>query len=554
MSRDLIRDLPCKTALLSVILILLLTACASNPNQPLVTLPAAQTPLLETILDIDARQLVPFNATGEYYRVTAAPLNRIYLRLRAPWPTDFKLSIDGSALPVVTDTAAHPELESSGYFRVDNPEAVDATDPLFFWRILVVLPQNTRAMTHRMTLAVQDISQNQNLTGTAKESVPLQISLLPFDATLPQRKSSEIFFSGDNQKHPRSALIARDIIVAGWLAGPFDRGGNSDGSTEDVHFSIWLDKDFIARNYQGVHTLDSAIIPGRPYTDFDNIFHPAQQILITNGAQPTANTFLIPGRDNLNIEQNAWHISKRGTPPPGWFMDTTTGHSDDAYTQVLILPDGWPSGQPFNEGDYVEIIGVLIEDSAHLHFANNTPQDLTDWRHKCWDQVSKGNGGWLELHPFDAIQKLPAPAVRKHLQFVQVCNIRNEPSPLPSEINYYLTPMQETPPTPKSVLRYEEAIDTRFTDMNTVTKHIVDFLPCEPTKLHVNVGVGSGGHFMATYNLWWEEASQPRPPLPAECSASPTPTPSPIEPPEDLPVCNKKPYLPQCTPVKDEMD
>lgn len=522
-----------------------LSACPPNPNPPVVVLPAAEVPVLETILDIDAARLIPFDGGGDHYRVTPAPLNRLYLRLRAPWPTDFTVALDGAALPVVNDTAAHPELAASGYFRVDPVAAVTLSDPLLFWRILVVVPDGKRGVTSPLQLAVTNLSRDPNATGAAKQSSPLQITVRPFDATRAARKPSAIFFSGDNQKHPLSAKIADDVIVAGWIANPLDRGGLDGGGTEDVHFGLWLDADFITRNYQLVHALDGAIIPGRPYTDFDNIFHPAQHVPLTGGTQPTATTFLMPGLDHLNLEQNAWHLSKRGASPPGWFADVTAGHADDSYAQLLTLPDNSPGGQPFNEGDYVVLSGVLIEDSAHLHFPNNTPQDNNDWRHKCWDEVSKGNGGWLELHPFDAMRKLRPPAVRKHLQLVAVCNLRDQTTPLPSEFNAYLTPMVGDPPTANSILRFEELIDSRFTDMATVTLHTVEISPCQPAKLHVRVRVGNGGHFLAQYNLWWEEGGQPRP-APIVC------TPPPGEsPPGDLPVCSKKPYLPQCDPVKE---
>src|SRR5437762_8503294 len=96
--------------LLCVAIIFLWSTCGPIPGpKPTIVLPAAETPVLETILDIDARQLIPFNPAGEYYRVTTAPLNRMYLRLRAPWPTDLNVSIEGTSLPIVTDTASHPE-------------------------------------------------------------------------------------------------------------------------------------------------------------------------------------------------------------------------------------------------------------------------------------------------------------------------------------------------------------------------------------------------------------------------------------------------------------
>jgi len=522
------------------LLLLLLSACP--PVQ--VHYPAAETPLLETVLDVDGKQLVPFDASGDYYRTSTAALGRVVLRLRAPWPSDLMVSVDGAALPAVTDTAAHPELDASGFYRVDGPDPVSASDPLFFWRVLAVLPQAKRAISSPLQIAVTDVSRDASLTGTARTSVPLAVVLRPFDATRAARKPSEIFFSGDNQKHPLDAVIARDVVVAGWIVRPLDRGGNADGSTEDVHFDIWLDNDFIVRNYVGVHRLDAAIVPGRPYTAWDNVWHPAQQFPLTGGAAVTGTTFLFPGLPFLNAEQNAWHVSKRQGPPPGWLMDIDPAHADDAYPQILTLPASLGQPQPFAEGDYVVLVGVLVEDSAHLHFPNGQPQNLGDWTHKCWDEKIKGNGGWLEIHPFDAIRKLRPPAVRKHIQLVQLCGSSDPSSPLPFGMNAFLTPLDATPPTANSVLRYAESVDSRFTDASTVSRHTVEIAACEPAKLHVDLAIVPQGRFFAAYEMWWEEGSSPRPPA-TPCAAPRAGEP----PPTDPPICLKKPYLPQCDPI-----
>ncbi|TMQ05415.1 MAG: hypothetical protein E6J90_06150 [Deltaproteobacteria bacterium] len=425
------------------------------------------------------------------------------------------------------------------------------SDPFAFSRVLVVLPDAKRAGPSDVHLAVRDLSLDSRRSGKAKESDPLQITLRSFVSVRCRTKPSYYFFSGDNQKHPAEALVASDVIVAGWIVHSLDRGGNDDQSTEDVHFGLWLDPDFIVRNYAFVHVLDGAIIPGRPFNEWDHIIHDYVHIPLTGGGPVTAGTFLMPGLEDLNIEQNAWHVSRRGTPPAGWARDLSTNldgtpkFRDDRYAQVLALP---PDDWAFHEGDYVEITGALIEDSGHLHFASGQPVTAAEWTHQCWDQVSKGNAGWLELHPFDAMQKARPPLLRKHLQVVQLCRFKDGSGPLGSEINTYLSATPEKPPTPSSVLRFEELVDPRFSDMTKVTDHTVEVSPCDPPRLHVHAKLALGGHFMATYKLWWEDGDQPRPAPPASCSSPPVPNPNPKPKPKltDEAACKNKPSLPQC--------
>jgi hypothetical protein len=121
---------------------------------------------------------------------------------------------------------------------------------------------------------------------------------------------------------------------------------------------------------------------------------------------------------------------------------------------------------------------------------------------------------------------------------VQVCD-NNDAHTLLS-FNHYLTAVPESPPTDRSILRFREIIDPRFTDMSKVAVHTVEVTPYEPTKLSVHVAVrpGVGAHFNAVYLLWWEEGNTPR------LAASPYP--SRTQPPEHLPLCDRKPELPQC--------
>jgi hypothetical protein len=41
---------------------------------------------------------------------------------------------------MVTDSAGHPELDATGYYRISDVSPVSAGDPRFFWRVFVSLP------------------------------------------------------------------------------------------------------------------------------------------------------------------------------------------------------------------------------------------------------------------------------------------------------------------------------------------------------------------------------------------------------------------------------
>jgi hypothetical protein len=191
----------------------------------------------------------------------------------------------------------------------------------------------------------------------------------------------------------------------------------------------------------------------------------------------------------------------------------------------------------------VVISGALVEDSAHLHFGPGEIPSVADRAHECWFHSYQGHGGWLEIHPVDAIRRVAsgqAPKRRKHAEVVQAC--RKDFIPTPLLVNGTLRPIPASPPTDRSVLRFVELIDSRFTDMNTVSSHIVEVNPGTQTDLRVVVVLRADvdAHFKATYLLWWEEGNSPRP----SPVASPSPTSK--DPDSDPPVCKKKPYLPQC--------
>jgi hypothetical protein len=506
------------------------------PSKPIVTLPAAESPVLETLLDIDNNAIAAFGAPGVFQML---PGRKIELRFRAMYPTNIQVGIDAKRLPEVTDTAAHPELD--GYFHTQAAVPVSSADPRFFWRVLVVLPQAQQSIVN-YTLSIFNISQDQNLSGNQKEAAS-SFTIFRTPNLTPQ-PSTILFQNGSpvpDQKHDRDgsngALILGNISLAGWLiATP---GPSGDNSIEDIHYSVWLDNDFIERNYGATTAgLNAAIMPGRWFTELDNIVNPKLQIPLTGGQPPNASNFLLPGIEEFTVELNAWHKSKHnGQVPSGWIADPDPVARPDVFWPIQVTkPFGISTD--LQEGDYVILTGALVQDSAHQH--ENAPHTEHYWVDGCWESHYKGQGGWLEIHPVDSVRlvaKQQAPRVRKQPRMIQVCN--DNSGQMPGSLDMDVPPEPELPPTDFSQLRFREIVDNRFSDMSSLSQHTVEVDTCDPTKLHLRLVVGPQGHFKAVYLVWWEEGQTKRP---AKCTQRPQGTPDPT----DLPVCNKKPYLPQC--------
>src|ERR1043166_6877157 len=94
------------------------------PPVPLVTLPAAETPVLETLLDIDNNAIASFGSPGVFQML---PGRRIELRFRAIFPTNIQIGINANRLREVTDTASHPEID--GYYHTEGKVPVPTSDP-----------------------------------------------------------------------------------------------------------------------------------------------------------------------------------------------------------------------------------------------------------------------------------------------------------------------------------------------------------------------------------------------------------------------------------------
>ena len=517
------------------------------PSTSQMHLPPAQLPVVETILDVDHNSIAPFGPPGVFQMASG---QKIELRLRLPYPSNPGVGIGSTRLTEVTDTAAHPELD--GYFHVQNVTAVDNTDPLFFYRVLVVLPQAQQG-TVDYKLRVYDTSQRQDLTGVDKEQW-LEFSILRNPN--PVGQPSVVLYQDNmvpDQKHPRKVVvgflgtsndpswIADNLTLAGWLTATPDPITGYNG--EDLHYSIWLDNDFIERNYgPTTNGLNSAIVPGRWFDWADNGLHPKVPIALTGGQQPNAGNFILPGKDEFTVEMNAWHIPlHNGSSPSSWISIPS------------LLQVAWPFdpqkvfdlSSNLQEGDYVIVSGAFVQNSAELHtdagHGQYVGQDSYNefWERQCWENHYRGQGGWLEIHPLDSIRRVQGPAVRKQTQLVTVCD--DGGGKTLDHVDVRVPPEPATPTGKRAdyqQVAFREIIDDRFTDMNSVSKHVVEVDACDPTKLHVAVTVRPQGHFKAVYLVWWQDSQTTRP--------APVCPPPNVKQPDDLPVCSRKPNLPQC--------
>jgi hypothetical protein len=521
---------------------------ASNPPH---------TPILETILD--GGRIAPYRATGEF-EIWPGPEGlfgkAIELRLRAAAEVALSVDLDSRRLPLATGPGPHPEFQPSGFYQVSDPEALRGYDPDRFWRVLVSLPGGQRGDFSLTVHAVSSI--------TGKESLPLTVKAA---RSLSPTKPSDVFFTpcppkqACDTKHLKydnfdlekdGAFVADQVTLAGWLVeipilgndyGP----ASTDEEVEDVHYSILLDDGFIERNYIA-GMLSHAMMPGRWFTYFHDLVHPRKPIALTGGKKPDAGTFLIPGLDEMTVELNAWHKSRHGgSIPAGWIsQNSATPHPDLAWPFPPSTPLGVSAASPLRLGDYVIETGSLVEDVAHIHKISDWAQATSDdRRHRCWFDRMPGHGGWLEIHPLDAIRRVDGPLAHDDAQLVQACA---DPAPEVGSDYVYkeLHPAQTVPPTIRSRLRWRRIIDYRFSDMSTVVlSEKVD--PFDPGTLTVRAVQRRGAgliRFKAVYMLWWEEGSTPRP------SRPPRPTQRVTPPSESPPICSKKPDLPQCHPPR----
>jgi hypothetical protein len=506
--------------------------------------PPACTPIFETAF------IPPSVTVGTPGRVASIswdgsiaiqPAVTLLLKVRAPSPTTLNLLVNGQALTQVPVGGLPPQPDDAGFYSVDPQPLPGPATAWQFWTITLKLPKQFRFTSGNVnvpafTITLRDISLDPGLSGDLKQAPDLNLpiaaytfSQCPPACTAPSPAPSLSFQRGENSKDdtawpnmPRAILgiVAHDVTLAGWIR-PGDPHREdppfSPPRSEDYHFGLLLDPDFIQRTYPaGVGSLSTAIMPGQPESQACWAVNPGYgcpcllsgcttKIPLTGGAAPDAGTFLLPGEGYMEVEINAWHKSVRGPAPPTYQDDPDKNYGDNAWGFNLSTGSVFPPFAPHSlqSGDYVIVTGTLWQDVAHLVSEPNENRS-------CFDSALPGHGGWLEIHPVDVVRYVqPAPALRKHPEVVSLCSSSGSAS-----YGNQLTP--DDPPTSNSVLRFTELPDSRFTDPKTTTTKFFDIDACDPSKLNVTInGQHPGGtaYYKSILLLWWEQTNsiQPKP-------------------------------------------
>src|SRR5262249_10768889 len=140
-----------------------------------------------------------------------------------------------------------------------------------FARVHIHLPVGHRGETgDSVTVGVQPTTVRNDV----KVPPPLLVTLIPifFPNHPPFRSASSVFHDdGDNTKEDlrmAGGVVWKGVVGPGWLMEgmPYPTPGidTRDNETEDYHYDILIDADFIRRTYGSppIQPLTNAIIPG----------------------------------------------------------------------------------------------------------------------------------------------------------------------------------------------------------------------------------------------------------------------------------------------------
>lgn len=456
-------------------------------------------PILETVVEANAgARIVPEAPDGSYVIQGGRTL-----RFRVQADSNLVVQVSGTDLPRRPQSTA-----DSGWFEPTGG-VLSAGSRGFFWDIAVELP--ARAVVP----AVKDFEVAFAYdTFTTVQQPRLAATLhirgrdAAFVAAMP--RPSDVFVdNSDNTKpdnHMETSIAARGVTLAGWLASPGRNDGTSPRPTasEDWHYDLFLDPDFIERNYAGggiaVEPVKSAALPGHVVPMIRGSATPIP-LLSTNSAaptsKPTAAAFTLAGMSHFVAELNAWHnwSGARGPRPSGWMDDPDpVKYPDNAWPFDPRKGTGNAGGSDLQAGDYVIVSGTLWQDSSHTVGGAVTDVDRV---RKCFDDRFKGHGGYLEIHPLDAVRRVDPPSPRKHVVGMSACY------PDRPDFDAAITHPQP-PPGDTYALKFDVIVDDRFTTSNAVRAEVVDN-SCPVPRLRVTANVPGTGSFNATYILWWED-------------------------------------------------
>lgn len=541
--------------------------------------PQPGVPVLETVRipklagATTADRVTSLSYSGVFF---VQPADSLEFRLRIPWPTTLQVLVNEQQLQQIQPGDTSPQPDDPGYFNVKAtpmpgwPDKIDPSAPGYNWFFVlayVKLPkqfryQNETTPVPGFTVTLRDLSLGGQIAAADVNLPMLPYPRPPFGigvATPP----STFFLSGENSKDDGNFARATDGIVAGWhaadpkpnfvstvtLAGWLTQDGLTvdpaknargpaagSGRSEDWQFDLWLDPDFVQRNYSPAsldsppfvgpvpEPLASGVIPGQPENQVNlDACHQIQ--LVLSGTD--VGTFLMPGTGLMTVELNAWHTdpgppSGRGPAPSGYWPDPNpTSFPNNAWAfpvcfgtvPASVTPDKFkcfehpaPADSPHTLaiGDYVIVTGTLWEDIGHVKSDPVQPNNV------CWEDALACQGGWMEIHPVDVVRFVsPPPALRRQPNLIEQCAYPGGGNFQSSVIDASNLPHDE-----KSVLRFQEVPDSRFTDPNTVVQKQIQIDPCDPTKIDANLETANPNGFgmhKSVVETWWEPGTTPRP-------------------------------------------
>lgn len=138
--------------------------------------PLAQTPaevLLQTKPPQQPLTTHTKNAQGQY---EVLPVKGVRIRVAAPWPGDFEVTIDGVQVPKETGQFTPTCLTTNncyGYFKIGS---IDATPPTPHWDLTVLIPDNKTGPT--IPIEIRHVSLRPGVTGSDLKSAPLTLTLV----------------------------------------------------------------------------------------------------------------------------------------------------------------------------------------------------------------------------------------------------------------------------------------------------------------------------------------------------------------------------------------
>jgi hypothetical protein len=457
---------------------------------------------------VKERKIIPQDAQGTFRLLPVSPHQ---LRLRVWADGILNVLLDGTAL-----TNGQGGAPSDGWFLVNSYAPVGGSRKIFS-EIVVKFPDSFPADACQATLSVQYATLPQSVQNATQLDVVLTNPLSSNCPLLP-RLASRVFDDGGENSKPGgralSQIVSRDVVFAGWLfegnkpradKKPLPNAGRNlpPEQSEDFHYDIFLDDDFLARNYGGatgiVPALSTALIPA----DHGGVPMPLLDPIST---RLDVKSLSLPFLAILTVELNAWHTASRGAMPSGWVADPDPLLTGNAWPFHTTRTLGIKSGDPdLKLGDYVIVSGTLWQDELHATGGDPTLA--------CFHAKFPGHAGWLEMHPVDSVRKVDSPVLRKHTEQRILCAENTT-----GAFDEFIAPRK--PPDDSAILKFATLIDSRFTDSAATHSTVIE--PSCPSLVHAKAAVPAGGSFKATYLLWWERGTQPR----AACFTAGAPSPA----------------------------